>query len=172
MVSDSWPVISDLWLPERGQWLQRARTRGTGALGLGGPSLGSLEYLTFSVTISAGHSPDPPQATTEREGDSPVGRCPRDPAARRRHQHSVPLLCQPHPLLHQSGFPLHVILRLLCGQNGGMSTEGEEGQFLNLNRFVPGGIHVWLNHPGCPPQKGSEALKFKPAQLMEARTPA
>ena len=42
VVSDSWPVITDLWLPERGQWLQQARTRGMGALGLGGPSLGSL----------------------------------------------------------------------------------------------------------------------------------
>ena len=129
VVSDSWPVINDLWLPERGQWLQTARTRGTGALGLGGPSLGSLEYLTFSVTISAAHSPDPPQATTEREGDSPVGRRPGDPAARGRHQHSVPLLRQPHPLLHQSGFPLHVILCLLCGQNGGMSTEGGRDNF-------------------------------------------
>ena len=42
MVSDSWPAINDLWLPVRGWWLQRARTRRTGALGLGGPSLGSL----------------------------------------------------------------------------------------------------------------------------------
>ena len=167
LASDNWSLAS--W--ER-TVVAAGKDKRDGSTGAGRPFPGQLVVLNiFCDNLS--RSLAWPAPGHHRRGVSPVGRRPGDPAARRRHQHGVPLLRQPHPLLHQPGFPLHVILRLLCGQNRGMSTKGEERRFLNLNRFALGGIQEWLNHPWCPPpqKKGSEALKFKPEQLMGARTP-
>lgn len=89
-----------------------------------------LMALSMGCDILESHSHDPgaghllhPVRPVWGEGHSPVGGRPGDPAARRGHQHGVSLLGQPHPLLHQPGFPLHVVLRLLC-----RTTRGHEHQ--------------------------------------------
>ena len=110
------------------------RRNGKAALEVGAPSLGSSCYLAFPVIILGSclhdscHRPSEPscQACTEGRVDIPVSRRPGDPTARSWHQHSVPFLGKPHPLLHKPGFPFHNVLSSLCGTKWG--EEYQEGR--------------------------------------------
>lgn len=138
VVLDSWPGNKSSLASCERKVAAVGRKNGKAALDMSAPSPGSSCYLTLPVIILGSHlrdsccRPSEPlcQACTGGRVGLPVGRRPGDPTARRWHQHRVPFLGQPHPLLHEPGFPLHVILSFLCGTKRG--DECQEGRKYNF----------------------------------------
>lgn len=119
-----------VWLPVRGSWLWWRGTKGRQHqrwVALSGAAHVISHFLrqpwkVTRMTLSTGHPHHPVRLAQKK--DSPVSGRPRDPAARRWHQHGIPFLGQPHPLLHKPCFPLYIILCFLCGTKWGDEQQG------------------------------------------------